>query len=71
MTTDIKPDEYLTESALAELWNVKRNTLQKWRSQGVGPMYIKRVGRIVYRKSDIIAYENYQTHRGTSERVGA
>jgi hypothetical protein len=66
--TNINPNEYLTERALAELWNVKRNTLQKWRSLGVGPRFIKRVGRVVYRKSDIADYETAQTYQSTTKK---
>ena len=32
MTTILSKDEYMTERALAEMWGLKRNTLQKWRS---------------------------------------
>jgi len=61
MTTLLSKDEYITERALAELWGIKRNTLQKWRSAGVGPKYIKRVGRIVYRKADLAEFERDYT----------
>ena len=71
MTNTINPDEYLTEHALAELWNVKRNTLQKWRSAGVGPKYIKRVGvgRVVYRKADIAEFEHDNVFQGTNKKA--
>ncbi len=68
MAEILSPNEYLTERALAELWNVKRNTLQKWRSLGVGPKFVKRVGRIVYRKADIEDYEQSQTYQGTGQK---
>lgn len=63
-------DEYITEKELSEAWGVKRNTLQKWRSQGVGPKYIKRVGRIIYRKDDIAEFERSQTRQGTKTLGG-
>ena len=63
----LTPENYLTEKELAELWKMKRNTLQKWRSLGVGPRYIKRVGRIVYRKDDIAEFEVAQTRQGTKQ----
>ncbi len=65
MTEILKRDDYLTEKEFAEAWGVKRNTLQKWRSQGVGPKYIKRVGRIIYRKDDIAEFERSQTRQST------
>ena len=69
MTEILPKEEYLTERALAELWNVKRNTLQKWRSAGVGPKYIKRVGRIVYRKADIAEFERDNVFQGTNKKA--
>lgn len=68
MTTILSKDEYITEHALAELWGVKRNTLQKWRSTGVGPKFLKRVGRIVYRKEDIAEFEKNNIFQGTNNK---
>ncbi|MDR0967740.1 MAG: helix-turn-helix domain-containing protein [Rickettsiales bacterium] len=65
------PENYLTEAELATLWGMKRNTLQKWRSLGVGPAYIKRVGRIVYRKDALAEFEKSQTYRGTENYAQA
>jgi predicted site-specific integrase-resolvase len=67
MTEILKRDDYFTEREFAELWGVKRNTLQKWRSNGVGPKYIKRVGRIIYRKDDIAEFERMQTRTCTRQ----
>lgn len=64
----IRRDDYLTEKELAELWHVKRNTLQKWRSAGVGPKFVKRVGRIVYRKADLAEFEKNQTFQITNKK---
>lgn len=67
--TILSKDEYMTERALAEMWGLKRNTLQKWRSLGVGPKFLKRVGRIVYRKQDIAEFEqNNIFQRTTSDK---
>lgn len=65
MNDNFTPDNYLSEKELAEAWSMKRNTLQKWRSNGVGPKFIKRVGRIVYRKDDIEAFEQSQTFQSS------
>lgn len=69
MTDKFSSDNYMTEQELAEAWRMKRNTLQKWRSNGVGPKYIKRVGHIVYRKDDILEFENSQTFQGTKKEI--
>ena len=68
MTTILSKDEYMTERALAETWGLKRNTLQKWRSLGVGPKFLKRVGRIVYRKQDIAEFEQNNIFQRTTNK---
>ncbi len=50
-TTNMTPDE-----AAARL-RASTVTLQRWRTQGTGPKYIKRGGRIFYRPEDIETYE--------------
>lgn len=49
--------ELLTDAQLAERWQLSRGTLANQRSQGRGPAYVKIVGRVRYRRSDIEAYE--------------
>lgn len=71
MTQILNREDYLTEKQLSELWGIKKNTLQKWRSAGVGPKFIKRVGRIAYRKSDIAEYEQSQTFQITNKKAVA
>jgi hypothetical protein len=62
-------EHYLTEQELADLWGMKRNTLQKWRSLGVGPVFIKRIGRVVYRKDAILDFEKHNCFQGSGLRV--
>lgn len=69
MTDKFAPENYMTEKELADVWGMKRNTLQKWRSNGVGPKYIKRVGRIVYRKDDIAEFERNNVFQGTNKKI--
>ena len=68
MSAKLSPEEYLTEKELAALWNVGVNTLQKWRCYGVGPKYIKRVGRIVYHRDDLIEFEREQKRTGVHSK---
>ncbi|MDR0967645.1 MAG: helix-turn-helix domain-containing protein [Rickettsiales bacterium] len=65
LNTLLGQDDYLTEKQLAELWGIKRNTIQKWRTNGTGPEFIKRVGHIVYRKDAIAEFEKNQTYQST------
>lgn len=47
----------ISEELLAERWFCSVSRVQRWRSQKVGPPYIKMMGRVLYRVSDIEAYE--------------
>lgn len=53
-------DELLTTKEIASLpvCPVKAHTLAVWRSRGRGPKYIKRNGRVYYRRVDFEAWIN-------------
>lgn len=59
----------LSTKALSGRWQVKAQTLQKWRSDNVGPKYIKIGGRVMYRIEDVIQYEQERYFHGTSSRA--
>ena len=48
---------HLTQRELAERWRISEITLERWRSEGLGPKYLKLQGRVLYRLMDIEAYE--------------
>lgn len=48
----------ISPEQLAARWDVKLETLQRWRCEGVGPRFFKVERRIRYRLDDIEAYEN-------------
>lgn len=50
-------EPHLKPGQLARRWNVSGRTLGRWRQSGLGPPYLKLVGRIVYRFADIEEYE--------------
>lgn len=50
---------HFNQKQLAELWGVSQATLERWRHEGIGPKYLKLSGRIIYRKTDIDAYEEF------------
>ena len=52
--------ECLSEKLLARRWGLSHRTLERWRHDENGPAYLKIGGRIVYRLSDIEAYEAVQ-----------
>ncbi len=58
MRKETKMDiSYLNQKQLATLWGVSQATLERWRSEGIGPKYLKLNGRVIYRKTDIETYE--------------
>ena len=59
----------LTEEELAGYWGVKRNTLQKWRCAGIGPVYIKLGAKVIYTKEAIEEFEQNRTFRGSGKRI--
>lgn len=52
---------HLNQYALCKRWEVKKRTLERWRWTCFGPPYMKIGGRILYRLSDIVAYEETNT----------
>jgi hypothetical protein len=49
--------QLLTEKMLADRWMYSVARLQRWRSVGEGPPYLKIVGKVLYRVKEIEAYE--------------
>ncbi len=49
--------QLLTETMLADRWVCSVARLQRWRTVGEGPPYLKIVGKVLYRVKDIDAYE--------------
>ena len=49
--------ELLTEKMLADRWVCSVARLQRWRTTGEGPQYLKIVGKVLYRLTDIESYE--------------
>jgi predicted site-specific integrase-resolvase len=52
---------HLSQIELAARWNISHRTLERWRTTGEGPRFIRLIGRIVYRLEDIEAFEAEQT----------
>jgi len=59
----------LTERELAEMWNVSPKTLQRWRSEGRGPSYLKLSKKVVYPLEQIKAFESQALYASTSQRA--
>jgi len=59
------PQLLTSERALAHRWNKSLRTLQRWRSEGYGPPYIRIGGTIHYRVGDVLDFED--RHRCNGE----
>ena len=64
-------NDYLTQTHLAKRWQIAESTLERWRSEGIGPIYMKIMGRVRYRLSDITDFEEDSLRGSTSERASA
>lgn len=62
--------KHLNQAQLAARWGVSQATLERWRSKGIGPVFLKLPGRVIYRIEDIESYEAEHLHKSTYERVG-
>lgn len=62
-TTETSSDDFLTADALVARWKaqVTSATLATWRSRGNGPPFVKVGGRVLYRVTDIKAWEAKNT----------
>lgn len=49
--------QHLTQQLLAKRWNVSIRTLERWRTEGIGPNYLKIHASVMYREIDILEYE--------------
>lgn len=58
---------HLSQSELATRWRISMRTLERWRWLGEGPRYIKLGGRVVYRLTDIEAFEADKLRSSTSQ----
>jgi hypothetical protein len=59
--------QHINQVELSRRWRLSPRTLERWRSQGTGPHYLKVGGRVVYRLADIETFEAEQL-RATGAR---
>lgn len=57
---------HINQAQLSDRWGLSQRTLERWRSVGWGPVFIKLGGRVIYRLEDIEAYEQQHLHKSTS-----
>ena len=59
--------EHLRPLDLSRRWGVSPRTLEAWRWKGIGPTYLKIMGRVVYSLSDVRAFERTKRCRPEKE----
>jgi len=58
---------HLNQRTLAMRWDVSEATLERWRSEGIGPIFLKLQGRVLYRLVDIENFESACLRTSTSQ----
>jgi len=61
--------KHLNQRQLADRWDVSEATLERWRSEGIGPVFLKLQGRVLYRLEDVETFESESLRKSTSERA--
>lgn len=59
---------HLSEIELGERWGVSPKTLQRWRSEGRGPKYLKLSKRVTYPMEEILSFEFASIKSSTSKK---
>ena len=58
---------HFNQRNLAQRWNVSEATRERWRSEGIGPLFLKLQGRVLYRLVDIEDFESACLRTSTSQ----
>jgi predicted site-specific integrase-resolvase len=68
---EIAVTELMTQNEVAALFDISVPVLANWRSAGKGPCFVKLVGRVKYRRSDVEAFINSNVRQSTCETTVA
>ncbi len=63
--------KHLNQRQLADRWDLSEASLERWRTEGIGPVFMKLQGRVLYRAEDIVSFENESLRKSTSKRADA
>lgn len=50
-------EQLLTPKHLARRWHLSPRSIERWRSEGRGPSFVRLLGRVLYRLEDVERYE--------------
>ena len=66
VTTDANTsDKFLSTKQAARALGLSHRTLEDWRIDGFGPLFIKAGRRVLYRWSDLMAFVNERVYQNT------
>lgn len=60
----------LTPEVLAKRWSISLSTVARWRSEGMGPAFLKLRGHVRYRLEDIESFERQTLQSATGCKSG-
>jgi len=63
------PISHLNQVHLARRWSVSPRTLERWRWLSQGPSYLKVGGRVLYRLTDVEAFEAGSVQAGSGAQM--
>jgi hypothetical protein len=66
-----EPIKHLTQSDLANRWNKSVHTIERYRCEGTGPIYLKIGGKVMYRVKDIEKFEEERIFSNPKMMVSA
>jgi hypothetical protein len=55
--TPMKTERCMTQTKLAERWRISEATLERWRTESAGPLFLKLGNQVRYRVQDVEAFE--------------
>ncbi|HLS58536.1 MAG TPA: helix-turn-helix domain-containing protein [Paracoccaceae bacterium] len=56
----------LDQKELARRWGISHRTLERWRYTDQGPAFLKLGGRVLYRRTDVEAFERSRLQRAVA-----
>lgn len=62
----IEHPSLFTPRQLAARWGMSEKTLERWRTLGTGPMYLKLGSRVMYPLASIAQHEHGRMRRATA-----
>lgn len=63
------PARHLTQRELAQRWDKSEATIERYRSEGTGPRYLKIGGKVLYRLVDIERFERECLYESPAARA--